>query len=99
MNYQLATILCNFAMLLQLDSFILLNAEPAPTIITPSNITVNNNCSKEISNLTEGNSLYSHSKIFGTNATLNDVETFKYYCTNELIVSTIITEMVSIIYL
>ena len=86
-------------MLLLLDSFMLLNAESAPIIITHSNVTVNKYCFQESSDPIEGNLLYSHSKVFGTTATLNDVEAFKYYCTNRLIVSTINTEMVSIIYL
>jgi len=95
MKYQLVTILCNFVMLVLLKSFTL-HAAPTPTTI-PSNVTVNN-CSQENYDPTEGNSLYSLSKLFNnTIATLKDVEAFKYYCINHLIVSTIKTEMVSII--
>ena len=95
MKYQLVTILCNFVMLLLLKSFTL-HAAPTPTTI-PSNITINN-CSRENYDPTEGNLLYSLSELFNnTTATLKDVEAFKYYCINHLIVSTIKTEMVSII--
>ena len=51
-------------------------------------------CSQVSADPSEGNILYSHSEIFGTAATLQDVEAFKYYCTNDLILSTINIEMV-----
>lgn len=38
---------------------------------------------------TEGNSLYYHSEVFAATARPKDVEAFKYYCTNDLIFSTI----------
>lgn len=79
MNFQL---LCKFVMLLILNGSIQLNAVPVI-------------CSQVASDPSEGNLLYSHSEIFGTAATLKDVESFKYYCTNQLILSTI-NELVSI---
>ena len=44
---------------------------------------------------TEGNSLYYHSEVFATTANPKHVEAFKYYCTNDLIFSTI-EDLVSI---
>ena len=75
-------------MLLLLNRSLQLNAVPVISIS-------NSNCSQRASEPSEGNSLYSHSEIFGTAATLKDVETFKYYCTNQLILSTINKELVS----
>ena len=85
MNLQL---LCKFVMLLILNRSLQLKA--VPVIIS------NSNCSQVPSDPSEGNSLYSHSEIFGTAAMLKDVEAFKYYCTNQLILSTINKELVSI---
>ena len=34
---------------------------------------------------TKGNSLYSHSEIFGAAIKPKDIDAFKYYCTNNLI--------------
>ena len=83
-------------MLWLLNSFIQLNAIPV-IIISPM---TNSSCSQVSSDPSEGNSLYSHSDIFGTAATLKDVEAFNYYCTNDLILSTINKELVSkILYL
>ena len=92
MNFQL---LCNFVMLLLLNSFIQLNAVPH-IIISPE---ANSSCSQVAFNPSEDNSLYSHSQIFGTAATLKDTEAFKYYCTNDLILSTISRELVRIIFI
>ena len=91
MNSPLIQVLFNTLMLLLLNSLIQLNANP---VILPDS-----ECSQVTSDSTKENSLYSHSEIFGTAATLKDVEAFKYYCTNDLIVSMINMEMVGIIYL
>ena len=74
-------------MLLFLNSFTMVNAE----------IDMISNCSEITSQPTKGNSLYSHSEIFGSAATLKDAEAFKFYCTYCLIRSTIKEKMVSII--
>ena len=65
--------------------------------IISDGVTTTDNCFQVSSNLTEGNSLYSHSEVFGSAATLKDVEAFKYFCTINLVLSTINEEMVSII--
>ena len=86
---EIVNMLFNVMLLLLFISSIRLNANPV--IISSKD---NNSCFEVTS--TKGNSLYYHSEIFGTSATvtLRDVEAFKYYCTNDLILSTIIMQMV-----
>lgn len=88
MNSQPTYVLFNTAILLLLNSFIQLNASP---VLLPNSASI---CSQVSFDPSEDNSLYSHSVIFGTPAKLQDVEAFKYYCTNDLILSTINMEMV-----
>ena len=64
-------------------------------IIISGSVTATDDCFQVTSDPTDGNSLYSHSKIFGSAATLIDVEAFKYFCTINLVLSTINEEMVS----
>ena len=52
-------------------------------------------CDSVVADPTEGNPLYSHSELFGAAATPKDVEAFKYYCINDLMVSMISDELVS----
>ena len=70
-------------------------ALPAKTCINKTAI-VDCECFQVVSYPTEGNPLYSHSEIFGNTATLTDIETFKYFCTVNLMLSTIQNEVVSI---
>ena len=107
MNSQSATVLFNFVALLLLNIFIQLNAAPtadtngdnfqaasARTCINKAAV-MDRECSFEVSSYpTAGNSLYSHSEIFGKTATPTDVEAFKYFCTVNLTLSTIQNEMV-----
>ena len=51
-------------------------------------------CGSVIADPTEGNPLYSHSELFGDTATPKDVEAFKYYCINDLMVSIISDQLV-----
>ena len=88
MNSKPVYVLFNTAMLLLLNNFIQLNASP---VIFPNSTSI---CSQISTDTSEGKLLYSHSEIFGTAAKLQDVEAFKYYCTNDLILSTINMEMV-----
>ena len=107
MNFQSATVFFNFVALLLLDIFIQLNAAPTADINSDSLQVVSartcinkaavmdRDCSFEVSSYpTEGNSLYSHSEIFGNTATPTDVEAFKYFCTVNLTLSTIPIEVV-----
>ena len=73
-------------LLLILDISILVNCDQ---------VIINNISSPEY-NITEGNSLYSHTKIFAVTAILKNVEIFKYHCTINLTLSTV-NDMVSCI--
>ena len=52
-------------------------------------------CASVVDDPTEGNPLYSHFELLGATATPIDVEAFKYYCINDLIVSIIREKLVS----
>ena len=91
MAFQLtATILCFLVALLLLDNILFVNAASATANCKLPSLELSE-CASVVADPTEGNPLYSHSELFGANATPKDVESFKYYCSNDLIVS-IITE-------
>ena len=79
----IVTFLCCLALLISLDNTILVNALEL------------SECDSAVADPTEGNPLYSHSELFGATATPKDVEAFKYYCINDLMVSVISDELVS----
>ena len=69
-------------------------------LLSTSSVLVNSQLNPNIGGCTqvlptEGNSLYYYSEVFETTARPKDVEAFKYYCTNDLIFSTI-EDMVSL---
>jgi len=81
----IATILCCLALLMTLD-----NTNAAPVIDNCNIPSLElSECRSVVADPTEGNPLYSHSELFGATATPKDVEAFKYYCINNLMVTVI----------
>ena len=80
-----ATFFCYLALFILKDITPLTSAAPASAIYNRPSLVLGD-CTGDnvVANPTEGNPLYSHSELFGANATLNDVEAFKYYCINDL---------------
>ena len=93
MAFQLTiTFLCCLILLIFLDNTILVNGAP---VVDNCGTPVLSDCVSDVADPTEGNPLYSHSELFGATATPKDVEGFKYYCINDLMVSIIREELVS----
>ena len=86
------TFLCCLALLISLDNTILVNAAP---VVDNCNVPALSECASVVADPTEGNPLYSHSELFAATATPKDVEAFKYYCINDLMVSVISEQLVS----
>ena len=80
----ITSFLCCLA--LSTDNFRFVNAAP---VAANCNAPALSECVSVVSDPTEGNPLYSHSELFGATATPKDVEGFKYYCINDLMVSII----------
>ena len=78
MNCNSTRFLNSFMLMMLLGTSLLVNSQP--------NINIGG-CTQVLQ--TEGNSLYYHSEVFETTARPKDVEAFKYYCTNDLIISTV----------
>ena len=86
------TFLCCLALLISLDNTILVNAAP---VVDNCNVPALSECASIVADPTEGNPLYSHSELFAATAKPKDVEAFKYYCINDLMVSVISEQLVS----
>ena len=75
-----------------MDNTRFVNAAP---VVDNCNAPALSECASVVADPTEGNPLYSHSELFGATATPKDVEAFKYYCINGLMVSLIHKAIVS----
>ena len=93
MDFQLTiTVLCCLALLTSLDYTILVNAAP---VVDNCGTPALSECASAVADPTEGNPLFFHYELFGATATPSDVEGFKYYCINDLMVSIISEELIS----
>ena len=91
----IVTLLCYLALLMiSLDNTILVNAAPVVANCNDPSLELSE-CASVVADPTEDNPLYSHSELFGAAATPKDVEAFKYYCINDLMVSIISEQIVS----
>ena len=93
-QFSVTFLCCSALLMISLDNTIFVNAVP---VVASCNVPSPelSECASVAADPTEGNPLYSHSELFGVTATPKDVEAFKYYCINDLMVFVISDQLVS----